>query len=405
MRRLWWTLPVVGAAATAWWWLTPPEVEAPAWRTAEVEQKDVRALVTSTGTIQPVTQVLVGTQVTGIVAELLVDFNDAVTAGQIVARLDTSLLQSDAAAAEAQVASAVTQRDRAAAAVVRADALRAANAETPEAVELARADLAVAESTLRVARVALDKARRAVALATIASPIDGTVVRRSVEVGQTVNAGLSAPELFLIAGDLSQIQVLANVDEADIGRVHAGATATFTVSAWPGASFAGVVREVRLQSTVVENVVTYAVVVDAENPDRKLLPGMTATVDFVAEEAKDALCVPSAALRFTPEATAIRPGGEAPASEAPAGPPTRGRRKQDAAILWTPGDDGLLAAVPVKVGVSDGVCTAVTGEGLSVAQRVVTGIDRSAEETSGGNPFAPQTGAPASGGWRRPGSF
>lgn len=405
MRRLWWLVPGMVAAGAAWWWVTPAAVAAPTWRTAEVEQKDVRALVTSTGTIQPVTQVLVGTQVTGIVAELLVDFNDTVTAGQIVARLDTSLLQSDAAAAEAQVAAAITQRDRAAAAAVRAASLRAANAETPEAVELADADLAVAESSLRVARVALDKARRAVALATIASPIDGTVVRRSVEVGQTVNAGLSAPELFLIAGDLSQIQVLANVDEADIGRVHAGAEATFTVSAWPGASFAGTVREVRLQSTVVENVVTYAVVVDAANPDRKLLPGMTATVDFVAEEAKDALCVPSAALRFTPEPTAVRPGGEAPVAEAPAGPPTRGRRKQDAAILWTPGDDGLLAAIPAKVGVSDGACTAVTSDALTAGQQVVTGVDRSSEEASGGNPFAPQSGAPASGGWRRPGSF
>jgi len=249
-------------------------------------------------------------------------------------------------------------------------------------LETARAGAVTASAQVRAAEVAVERARRNRDYAVITSPIDGTVLVRDVEVGQTVNAGMSAPRLYLIAGDLSRMRILVDVDESDIGRLAPGQPVRFTVQAWPDRTFEGTVREVRLQSVVTENVVTYTVVVDVDNADRALLPGMTATVDFVVREAREALLVPNAALRFSPDG--LRPA------------PRTGE-----GTVWVQGEGGLRA-VPVTVGLTDGRSTVVQGDGLAEGLRVVTGVSSDASPRQGAtNPFQPTSQR----GGRRPGGF
>lgn len=408
------TLGTVGA----WWWQVR-SAGTDTWRTVEVERTDVRRLVTATGTLDAVQTVEVGTQVSGILAEVLVDFNDAVTEGQILARIDTALLDADVASASAKVAEASANRGRRALEAKRVNGLRAREAATEQETEVAIAELAVAEAQLRTAQVALTRAKRNLGYATITSPIGGTVVRRDLDPGQTVNAGLSAPTLFLIAGDLARMQILVAVDESDIGQIHDRQDAEFTVQTWPDRTFKGVVRQVRLQSATDQSVVTYTVVVDVDNPDGALLPGMTATVEFIVGEAKDVLCVANAALRYTPDlpggadggghAGAGRTGpveGGAPAGAASAGG-SRGagpgggskRRGRDATegTLWTANGEALNG-VPVKIGLKGTTCTEVSGDGVNEGMSVVVGVDHTA--ASGTTSPLQQTVAP-----RRPGGF
>jgi HlyD family secretion protein len=399
---------LVGIAAGAYWYLRPAPSEV-SLRLEALEAADVVATVTATGTLGAVTTVEVGTQVSGAISELLVDFNDQVEVGQLLARLDTSLLQSDVASARAawQVASA--ERDQAALALVRARALFGGGNLAEEELEVARMDDAVADARLRSANVSLERSTRNLSFATIRSPIAGTVLRRDVEVGQTVNAGMSAPTLFLLAGDLSRLQIMASVDEADVGRVSAESGVEFTVAAYGEAKFTGAVRQVRLQSVVAENIVTYPVVIDVENADGRLRPGMTATVSFIVEHAEGALCAPNAALRFTPEPAQI---GAAPVSEGGAeakaekggkgGRGGRGGRRaaSKARTLWTPQEDGLLRGLTVKTGITNGACTVVEGEGVTEGMTIVTGLERAAEAGKSGSPLAGGSAQP-----RRPGGI
>lgn len=403
-------------AAGAWWWHVR-SAGTDTWRTVEVERTDVRRLVTATGTLDAVQTVEVGTQVSGILAEVLVDFNDAVQEGQILARIDTALLDADVASASARVAEASANRGRRALEAKRVNGLRAREAATEQETEVAAAELAVAEAQLRTAQVALTRAKRNLGYATITSPIQGTVVRRDLDPGQTVNAGLSAPTLFLIAGDLARMQILVAVDESDIGQIHDRQDAEFTVQTWPDRTFNGVVRQVRLQSATDQSVVTYTVVVDVDNPDGALLPGMTATVEFIVGEAKDVLCVANAALRYTPElpggadggghAAAGRTGPVEGVGTAPAGGGSRGggpgggskRRGRDATegTLWTANGESLTG-VPVKIGLKGTTCTEVSGDGVSEGMSVIVGVDHTA--ASGTTSPLQQTVAP-----RRPGGF
>lgn len=361
------TLPLVlaGAATAAALW---PSSAAPSWRTAPLTRGEVRQAVTATGTVEPVLRVDVGTQVSGIVAEVLVDFNSPVAAGQVVARIDPTLLEADVAGARAERDLRAAERALAAQAAARAEALVGQGAETAEALDAARAALAVAEARERSAAVGLERAQRNLGYATIRAPIDGVVVNRAVEPGQTVNAGMSAPTILSLAGDLRRMQIVAAVDESDIGKVHPGQAVRARVQAWPDDAFPGTVRQVRLFSTVVESVVTYAVVVDVENPEGRLLPGMGATLEFIVAEEADAFCAPLAALRFTPEG--------APKAE------------RGAARLWTPGEGGEPRAIPVETGISDGRCTVVRGEGLAAELPLITGT--AAAAGSGGSPLAPK---------------
>jgi HlyD family secretion protein len=239
----------------------------------------------------------------------------------------------------------------------------------------------IAKAGVTSAQVTVDRARQNLAYTSIYAPIDGIVVERNVDVGQTVAASLSAPQLFLIANDLSRMQILASVDESDIGLIEEGQAARFTVQAYPTEAFTGMVRQVRLQSATMENVVSYTVVVEVENPTGKLLPGMTATVSFITGAAEDALVVPNAALRFRPS------GSGAPS---PAGG------------LWYVGEDGELAVARVRTGISDGTRTVVSGDSIEAGMQVIVG------EAVGGT-SAPAPASPfqsqQSGGPRRPGGF
>jgi HlyD family secretion protein len=304
--------------------------QAPTYRFAKVERGPLTAAVAASGTLNPVVSVQVGTQVSGQIKELFVDFNSPVKAGQLIARIDPETFEyrvrqneadleaARSAAARAQVSLANAQRD-----LARTRELVAREFVSPADLDRAQAqfDLAQAEAASARAVVAqraaqLASARVDLARTEIRAPVDGVVIKRSVDVGQTVAASLQAPELFVIARDLRDMQVETSIDEADVGRIRPGQRATFTVDAFPGRSFAGEVRQVRKAAQTVQNVVTYTVLVSAANPDGHLLPGMTANVRIVTETRDSVLKVANAALRFRPpgEAAAAAPAAEPPAA-------------------------------------------------------------------------------------------
>ena len=396
-------LLIVGAGA--FWAYRGRTAGTDTFRTVAIERTDVRRTVSATGRIDAEQTVEVGTQVSGILAEVLVDFNDKVTQGQVLARIDTALLDADVASASAKVAEATANRDRLALEAKRVSTLRTREAATDQEAEVAAAELAVAEAQLRTAQVSLTRARRNLGYATISAPIAGTIIRRDLDPGQTVNAGLSAPTLFLISGDLAQMQILVAVDESDIGQIHESQSAEFTVQTWPDRVFKGTVRQVRLQSATAESVVTYTVVVDVDNSDGALLPGMTATVEFIVGEAKDVLCVANAALRYVPDvpgggdSKGAGKAGASPSGGGPGGRPPGKRRGPDATegTLWTSTGE-KLTALPVKIGLRGAACTEVSGEGIAQDMEVVVGVDHAAG-TGTTSPLQ-QTAAP-----RRPGGF
>jgi HlyD family secretion protein len=270
------------------------------YRFAEVERGTVEQVVASTGTLQATQTVEVGTQVSGLLSEIHADFNDQVQKGDLLARIDPSLLQQAVRSAEASLARSTAEVEHSRRGLARALELLETNVVAVTEVETAQYQAAVAEASFRQAQVSLEQARRNLEYTRILAPVDGVVIQRAVDVGQTVAASMSAPVLFLIAQDLSEMEILASVDESDIGLIHPGQGVRFTVQAYPQERFTGEVRQVRLQSKVVENVVTYAVVIGVDNSSGRLLPGMTATVDFIVAREGNALKVSTAALRFQP---------------------------------------------------------------------------------------------------------
>lgn len=401
-------LVVALTAGVGYWILARPGREAgPQYRFVEVERGDVEAVIAATGKLEPVTTVEVGTQVSGRVAQIFVDFNDRVTRGQVVALIDKSLLEIAVRQADATVERSRATLDDAQREFERMGRLHRQEIVSEVDFNQAQYDLDVAQASMKSAQVGLEQAQRNLEYATIYAPIDGTVVERNVDVGQTVAASLSAPKLFLIAGDLKAMQILASVDEADIGQIREGQTARFVVQAYGDEPFEGRVRQVRLQSTTEENVVNYTVVVDVDNPDLRLLPGMTATVDFLVSRAEAVLKVPNAALRFRPteamiaelrERAAERPDTGEGTTRAPgrAGAPPGGgrrdngtpRRATDATRLWYVDAAGKLAAARVRTGLSDGQFTEVSGEELEEGLAVIAGVTSGASaESTVNNPF------------------
>ncbi|NNE10406.1 MAG: efflux RND transporter periplasmic adaptor subunit [Gemmatimonadetes bacterium] len=408
------------------------------YRMVTVEQGDLAAVVSSTGTLDAVTTVQVGTQVSGIIDEILADYNDRVEAGQVIARIDPTLLASAVAAAEAQLARSRAELRQAGAEFERFEELHEKEFVSDSEYNASQYDLDVARASVQSAEVDLARARLNLEYATITSPIDGTVISRSMEVGQTVQASFSAPELFLIAGDLTHMQILATVDESDIGQISEGQTARFTVQAYPDDVFEGTVRQVRLQSSTEENVVSYTAVVDVSNSDGRLLPGMTATVDFVVETAPNALFVSNASLRYKPDdeivqaafarlrserETQAESDSSSPEPAAGPGPDNGGgdvgergtvesggeRGGSNRGTLWTVDESGELVLIPVRTGISDGSNTAVTGRGLEAGRLVIAGVSRSAtpngsSENGSSTPFQQQSssdrnGPPSPGGF------
>lgn len=327
------SLVFVGAAVGgAAYWLARDTAPAPSYRFGKVERGPLTASVSATGTLNPVTSVQVGTQVSGQIKELFVDFNSPVKQGQLVARIDPETFtyrvrqaQADTEAARSALARAQVGQINAQRELNRTKELVARNFVSPaeldsrqSAHDLAAAEVRTAQATVQQREAQLASARVDLARTEIRAPVDGVVIKRSVDVGQTVAASLQAPELFVVAKDLRDMQVETSIDEADIGRIRLGQRATFTVDAFPGRTYTGEVKQVRKSATSVQNVITYTVLVTAVNPDLTLMPGMTANVRIVTDTRESVLKVANGALRFRPAGESPQPAAgktEAPADK------------------------------------------------------------------------------------------
>ncbi len=378
------------AVAAAMYYRASVSAEVPHFNTAIVDRQDIVQTVEATGTLGAVTTVQVGSQVSGTIQSLHADFNSRVQKGQVIARLDPSLMQAqvDQAAATITRLEADQQASRAALEDAQAKLRRAQTLSEQGLVP--RADLDTAQSTARQAEASLQGAQAQIVQAraslnqnkvnlshtVITAPVDGIVISRNVDVGQTVAASMSAPTLFVIAKDLTEMQVQASVDESDIGRIQSGQAVTFRVDAYPTDTFTGTVSQVRLQPQVVQNVVSYTTVIDVPNPDGKLKPGMTANVSIEIARADDVLVVPNAALRFQPAADEYKPSA---GQDGQAGRARRQRPEGGRADGQAPGRvwllrDGKLQPVRVQTGLSNGTATAVIDGDLQEGTPVVTGL-------------------------------
>ena len=372
------------------------------YRSAPIERGPVISLVTATGTINPVVSVQVGTQVSGMIKSLHADFNSVVKAGDIVAVIDPEPFRArrDQAASNLEMSKANVARAQTDLAQRKRELDRVKSLVTQQFVSQNDVDVAAtnfqgAEAQMNVVRAQVKQAEAVLNAAeldlkytVIRSPVNGIVVARNVEVGQTIAASFATPNLFLIALDLTKMQVDTNVSESDIGGITEGKEATFTVDAYPGYQFAGMIRQVRLAPINVQNVVTYNVVVSVDNEDLRLKPGMTANVSIVVAQRDNVLRVPNAALRFTPPSAGqgdrSMPGGK-PAKEkggeqtAAAG---RGIRAPSQTV-WKQGLSGELEPIRVQTGISDGLATEIVSQELSEGTPVVVGLDRPKGERSG----------------------
>ena len=296
------TAAVLLVAALAVWLILKPSGKAKlTLETDKASRITIANSVTATGTVEPVTKVEVGTQVSGIIDKLYVDYNDEVKAGQVIAEMDKVTLQAELESAQSTLASSKTEYDYRLKEYNRAKTLHEKELISEADYDLAVYNYQKALNTYKQSQASMVKVKRNLGYATITSPIDGVVISRAVEAGQTVAAGFSTPTLFVIANDLTKMQVIANVDEADIGQVMEGQEVDFTVDAYPDDVFAGLVQQVRLEATTTSNVVTYEVVITADNPDLKLKPGLTASVSIYTLRKNDVLSVATKALRFSPE--------------------------------------------------------------------------------------------------------
>ena len=363
-------------------------------RTHVVDLYTVENTVTATGTIEPVETVEVGTQVSGKVEKIYVDFNDVVKKGQLLAELDKLTLNQNVSRAKASLTSAESQLNYAKLSYDRTKQLYESNAATLAAFQEAENTYTQAQMSKKNAQAAYDQALVDLSYAEIYSPIDGVVLDRAVEVGQTVAASFSTPTLFTLANDLTKMQVEAAVDEADIGQVKVGQRVNFTVDAYTYETFDGTVNQIRMKATTTSNVVKYTVIISAPNPDLKLFPGMTANVTIVTEE-QTGLAIPAEALNFTPDEQVLksmqkpeRPkeGQRPPMGEAPQMDADQGSHN----MVWIQ-KNGNLMPRPVKVGMSD-VAYKIIEEGLQEGDSVVLSAQYVVKEKAkktGENPFMP----------------
>jgi HlyD family secretion protein len=353
------------------------------YRTAKVEKGEIVDAITATGTINAVTTVSVGSQVSGTIRQIFVDFNSRVRKGQVIALIDPRLLEAAVEQAHANVNNAKASLERAQVGLIDTERTNRRNRElvkdgfvaqadvdsSQTAWEQAAAQKRSAEAVLQQAEGALRVARTNLEYATIRSPVDGIVISRTVDVGQTVAASFQTPTLFSIAEDLTKMQVDTNVDESDIGRAALGQTVTFTVDAWPEKTFAGEVTQVRNSPIVTQNVVTYNVVVRVDNRELLLKPGMTANVSIEVKKFGDVLKIPNAALRYRPatKGTPAESAGKRPGNGRGMGKVPGGQR------VYLLGKDGKPVPVPIKTGASNGTFTVVEEGNLKEGDLLVTG--------------------------------
>jgi HlyD family secretion protein len=308
-------LGAVGAGVA--WYTQRPKDEAPDYKTATVTRGDITQMVTANGPLSPVKNVQVGSQVSGIINEIKVDFNSRVKAGEIIAQIDPSAYQRTVEQADAELANAKAALELAEVEAGRAEQLSASQLIPKADADRARAELSQARAVVRMREAALNRAKVDLERTTIYAPIDGIVISRAVEPGQTVASSFNTPTLFLIANDLSKMQIEAMVSEADVGGVEDGQKVNFVVDAFPGRQFEGRVKQVRYNPTTNQNVVTYVTVVEVDNADLKLRPGMTANASIVIGEKRNVLKIPNAALRFRPPPDTVVTGATNPPAVVP----------------------------------------------------------------------------------------
>lgn len=427
-KRLIWLGALALAAGGAWWWLGFKGKNgngATAYKTVALERGDIVQTVTANGALGAVQTVTVGSEVSGKIVELLADYNSAVTNGQVLARLDAATYERQLEQAQAERESAQAALKLAEANFKRAQELRELELVSQADYDQSEASLAQAKASLRMKEASLSKVQVDLEKTTIFSPMDGVVISRAVDVGQTVAASLNAPTLFTLAQDLRQMRIEAQISEADVGGVEEGQAVTFTVDAYPTRTFTGLVNQVRFAAVTNQGVVNYVAIVDVDNEDLKLRPGMTANASVVTARRENVRRLPNAALRFRPPAGAAvappeRPEGPADGaqrrersgtwrrSDKAGERPGRERRENgdaaDAArkTVCVLDERGQLRMQPVEVGISDGAWTEVTSPAPQEGDLIVTGIQTAAEQektaTSGSRtPFMPRPPGPPPG--------
>lgn len=382
ISKIWIGIGIIAVLAIATWMFSGGKKEqAVTFDTAKVELANIKNSVTATGSVEPVTSVTVGTQVSGIISRLYVDYNTVVKKGQIIAELDKTNLISELNTAKANLSSAQSSLNYESANNKRYATLFKKGLVSADEYESAKLNFEKAKDQVAQSREMVQKAQTNLSYAIITSPIDGVVISKSVEEGQTVAASYATPELFTIAKDLKDMQVVANVDEADIGDVKEGERVSFTVDAYPNDTFEGVVKQVRQEATTTNNVVTYEVVISAPNSELKLKPGLTANVTIYTAERQNVLCVSTKALRFTPTQDLIKGCKIVDC---------KGKNK-----VWTR-EGNTFKAHAVQIGMSDGIHTEILS-GVSKGLEIITDAkaangndDEQAENNSESSPFAPK---------------
>lgn len=401
-------IAVVAVGGGIWYWKHADEKDVQ-YQSVAVTRGEVTQVVTASGTLNPVTNVTVGSQISGIIQTLSADFNTRVTNGQVVAQLDPATYKANVASAEGDLANAAANLELTRVDFNRAEELFKGQLIAKSDYDKAVANLHQAEAQVKMKEASLQRAQVDLSRCTIYAPVDGIVISRSVDVGQTVAASLSAPTIFIIANDLTKMQIDANVAEADIGGVEVGQMVEFTVDAFPYRTFHGKVKQVRNSPLTVQNVVTYDTVVEVSNADLKLRPGMTANVSIVVARREDVVKIPNAALRFRlPETVNVNSktnaatvsatnqvasqgqvnrsgggggGGGNRGERGSSGGGGRPRGERAARTIYTLGEDGKPKPVQVKLGISDGIATEVS-EGLNEGDKVVTGVIQAKSDSS-----------------------
>ncbi len=398
------------------------------YRTEKVTKGDITVLVRATGTVNPVKTVQVGSQVSGIISKIYVDYNSQVREGQVIAQIDSTFLAASVKEAEANYERAIAQSNEALRNLRRTEELFKKNLVSQAEMDAAQTSYETSLAQLKQAQASLDRAKVNLRYSIIRSPIDGVVISRDVDVGQTVAASLQAPKLFVIANDLKKMQVEANVDEADIGNVKIGQKVTFSVDAHPGVEFEGTVTQIRLSPQIVQNVVTYTVIIEVPNPDLKLMPGMTATVSILVDKRENVMRVPALALRFQPPAEIAEKAEKEmferfknPDSLNSSNDTTKQRFNRERFSgegrpdfsrmreffmrnqnnpqakqfqrIWLMDEKGKIIPMMVRTGITDNRYVEVLGGRIKEGDEVIIGMEMSGTSSSAQasrNPFAPQ---------------
>lgn len=361
-------------------------------QTVKLSKQNVTTSVTATGTVEPVDQVDVGTQVSGIINHIYADYNSPVKKGQLLAELDKTNLQESVNNALAQYNASLNELNYYQQNYNRQNNMYKSGVISKADYEQAAYQVKNSQQTVSQRKTALAQARTNVSYANIYAPIDGIILSREVEEGQTVAATMTTPTLFTIAKDITKMQVEANVDEADIGGVEVGQRVSFTVDAYPQEEFSGRVRQVRLSATTESNVVTYTVIIDADNPEQKLKPGLTATITIFTQELKDIDTVPASAIAFSPDTETLQKYYQQNQIKAKIPEIKTGKNKEK--YIWIKNNDGSLSQKQITIGINDGINIQVVS-GLTGSEQIVTSLEEQTEpvaksESDGSSPFMPK---------------